>query len=398
LKAQTKNNKIFSRPTVLLVCTSYLPKRNGTTLAIRSLAVQLQRHNRNVYIISRSKTDGTFWESVEGTTTLRIGVGNRKYLSSLKYFFLCLLYLNKVTSRKSSIVMHAHGILPGVTLAFNKLVRRKPFVVTFHQLPPNTARLKLLTLLQKFVCMFASIITIQSGPARSVLVSRLGENFNDKLIIIPNAMDLSPYVSHISFDEAFSSKRILYVGEVSKYKGVQLLLLAFKEIVELFPEASLHIVGKGTYLNNLKELSRNLGISKSVNFLGELDQNGVVKAYDNCSIFVLPSYYELFGTVLIEASIMRRPVVATSTVGATSVIEHGVTGIIVNKGDAKAIADAVIRLLSDKEGAKRLSDSALTHAMRLIDQERTIRRYLFCYDLLLSNRQKHLILQQSSLS
>jgi glycosyltransferase involved in cell wall biosynthesis len=388
LRIQTTEEKGLIKPTVLLICTSYLPKRNGTTLAIRSLAMQLQQHNRNVYVISRSKTNNTFWESIEGTTALKIGVGNRKYLSNLKYFFLCLLYVNMITLRKSTIIMHAHGILPGVILMFNKIITRKPFVVTFHQLPPYTARLRLLTPLQKSICMFANIVTIQSDSARSVLVSRLGEALRDKLITIPNTIDLSPYVNRISFDEAFRLKRILYVGEVSRYKGVHLLLSAFKEIVKNIPEASLYVVGKGTYLNNPKEWSKKLGISNSVNFLGELDQDGVVKAYDECSLVVLPSYYELFSTVLIEASIMKRPVVATSTVGATSIIEHGVTGIIVKRGDAKAIADAVIQLLSNKEDAKRLSDAARERAIRLVDQERTIRQFLFCYDLLLSNREK----------
>ena len=91
--------------------------------------------------------------------------------------------------------------------------------------------------------------------------------------------------------------------------------------------------------------------------LGLVTGDEKLECYARCDVFALPSDYESFGLVLLEAGAFRKPVVATEVGGVREAIEHGVSGLIVEPGDNKALADAIIRLLGDPDEARRMGES-----------------------------------------
>jgi glycosyltransferase involved in cell wall biosynthesis len=132
-----------------------------------------------------------------------------------------------------------------------------------------------------------------------------------------------------------------------KRKGVDVLLRSIALLVDSFPNIRLTIVGKGPEQGGLQRLARQLGISANVFFVDEVDDKMLPSFYHRSAVIVLPSYSEVFGVVILEALAANRPVVATATVGATSILTDRVSGRIVPIGDSKGIADAISSLFSD---------------------------------------------------
>lgn len=147
-------------------------------------------------------------------------------------------------------------------------------------------------------------------------------------------------------------KVILCVGRLEKRKGIEYAIKAMPIVLNAFPEAKLLIVGEDWgYRNQLEDLTRKLSVEKNVVFAGRLNFTELSCAYELADMVVIPSIFEVFSHIVIEAWVHKKPVIATKTVGLAELISAE-TGILVSYGDYKALADAVIKVLSDKELAK----------------------------------------------
>lgn len=178
---------------------------------------------------------------------------------------------------------------------------------------------------------------------------------------------------------------ILYVGSLVRAKGVDTLLRAFKIIVKECPAAQLLLLGQGYYRNALVGLTRELGIEDSVRFLP--DSNGKRVAdhelplyYNAAHVFVLPSDYEGFGVVLVEAIACHTPVVATNVGGIPEVVESLNAGVLVPRRDPEMLARRVVEILS---GYRKFTFDT-QKAARYYDWKVITRRVLEVYDQIFS--------------
>ncbi|MGH2971985.1 MAG: glycosyltransferase family 4 protein [Gaiellaceae bacterium] len=144
--------------------------------------------------------------------------------------------------------------------------------------------------------------------------------------------------------------RALFVGVLERYKGFDTLAAAWPRVVDAVPRAELHVVGRGT----LAPLARGLGIR----WTESLDVAGVAAAMDEATLLCLPSRAEGFGRVVVEAMCRGRTVVGGNAGGIPDLVEDGVTGLLVPPGDPAALADALVRVLGDRETAARLGAAA----------------------------------------
>jgi glycosyltransferase involved in cell wall biosynthesis len=154
------------------------------------------------------------------------------------------------------------------------------------------------------------------------------------------------------------------VCRLEPQKGLSYLLLAMKIILAKFPETRLEIVGDGSLLGELQDLNKKLGISNSVFFFGKFAE--VIPFYNRMDIFVLPSLYEGFGIVLLEAMASGVPVVATNVDGIKEVIIDGESGILIPPKSPEAIAGAVIKIIENPQLASGLIEQGFKRA-RLFD-------------------------------
>ena len=166
----------------------------------------------------------------------------------------------------------------------------------------------------------------------------------EKVTVIPNLiredMFLPPAVprSHDPFT-------FLWAGRLEHVKGVDVLLEAVGQVQDRFRgDFTVRLAGKGSLRSELEESARRLGVAQRVRFLGRISREEIQKEMQQASCFVLPSRYEAFGAVLVEAMATGLPVIATRSGGPSSIVTPE-TGILVDPGDAVGLTDAMIRVM-----------------------------------------------------
>jgi len=146
----------------------------------------------------------------------------------------------------------------------------------------------------------------------------------------------------------------LFVGVLEEYKNVDGLERAWREVAARVPDASLHIVGDGTLTAVAERLVRDYG----TRWDRALDAEGVAAAMDGSWLFVLPSRAEGLGRVLVEAACRGRALVGAARGGIPDVVADGENGYLVDPDDVASLADALVRILSDRTLAERLGEAA----------------------------------------
>jgi glycosyltransferase involved in cell wall biosynthesis len=187
---------------------------------------------------------------------------------------------------------------------------------------------------------------------------------SEKIQVIYNAVDFRAFTSLYSDREQVRKEVgikaddivIGFVGAMTEGKGIFELFNAFYLLASRNPRLKLLYVGKGPEMEDLKKETRVL--EGRVIFVGQ--RRDVVRMYAAMDIFVLPSTCrEAFGTVIIEAMSMGKPVIATHVGGVPEIIEHGTNGLIVPPGDSSALARAMWELIEVPSFREKLALNAI---------------------------------------
>lgn len=148
----------------------------------------------------------------------------------------------------------------------------------------------------------------------------------------------------------------LFVGVLERYKAVDVLAEAWRLAAPQVPEATLHVVGRGTLRDVPQRLVADL--PDQTRWTEVLPTRDVARALDEATVLVLPSRSEGLGRVVVEAFCRGRGVVASRVGGIPDLVTDGDTGVLVQAGDAEALAEALVRVLSDRELAERFGVAA----------------------------------------
>ncbi len=150
----------------------------------------------------------------------------------------------------------------------------------------------------------------------------------------------------------------LFVGVLEPYKNIDGLAAAWRLASARVPQASLRIVGDGTRTDIADALVRELGVGWD----RALTSAEVAAAMDGAWLLVLPSRSEGMGRVLVEAFCRGRGVIGTRAGSIPDLVTDGVSGVLVEPDDPHALADALVRVLSDRGLAEQLGGGALAAA------------------------------------
>ena len=212
---------------------------------------------------------------------------------------------------------------------------------------------------------------------------------HEKVKVVPLGTDLQQFnPSHFNKNEARAifglptqGFTIGVLGRLDKLKGQHILLRAIPEVVRQHPDVMFLIAGDETigehgYKEYLMRLSRRLDIERYVKYIPFT--NDVPRLMAALDVFVLPSFSETFGLVVVEAMAMERPIIATNAGGLPEIITNGKTGLLIKPHDATAVAWAIHRVLSD---------AALRSSLGHLAREEALKRYDFdnCVDALLGS-------------
>jgi len=154
--------------------------------------------------------------------------------------------------------------------------------------------------------------------------------------------------------------RILFVGRLEKWKGVDVLLRAFAQL--RVASCELRVVGDGSQREHLEQLTRDLGIADRVEFLGYIPSNTLAQYYAESEIFCGLSRSEALGNVFLEAQAAGCAVIGTTVGGIPDIIEHEKTGFLVAPGNIDAAASAIKRILEDADLRDRIQKAGAARA------------------------------------
>jgi glycosyltransferase involved in cell wall biosynthesis len=200
----------------------------------------------------------------------------------------------------------------------------------------------------------ADQVTAVSRAIADELLSRYGRRSTGQIEVLGNGVDVDLFTPGVPSDNT----SILYTGRLSWSKGLTDLVKSAKLILDQQPDTSFRLAGEGTLKTELKRMVGDIGLSGKFTFLGNLDLRQLIKCYQAATVFVLPSYYEGLPTSLLEAMACGVPVVTTNVGSIPEIVQNNQNGIIVPKGDPRAIAEAVLNLLKDKQKRLRIGRAA----------------------------------------
>jgi phosphatidyl-myo-inositol dimannoside synthase len=141
-----------------------------------------------------------------------------------------------------------------------------------------------------------------------------------------------------------------------RYKGMDTLITALPRLMTRWPGLQLVLAGEGDDRAWLEDLAEKNGVTLHVHFLSKVSYAELASCYAACDIFALPSSGEGFGLVYLEAMAFGKPVIAGAHGGAPEVVQDGVTGYLVQHGDASQLATCIETLLSDPALAHKMGE------------------------------------------
>lgn len=205
---------------------------------------------------------------------------------------------------------------------------------------------------------------------------------NSKVVVLPCG------INPIAFVKSSPKKLTAYcVSRLEPGKGQDLLISAWPEVLNKFPEAKLYFVGDGDFGSELESLTTKLSLQNSVKFLGRV--KNLQKEISQFGVAVFPSIWPLegFGIVLLEAMSMEKPIICFDA-GPYNEIVDKTCAILVERGNVNELSAAIIELFSDPDTCRKLSAAAKVKFEKVFTIDRVAPSYA---KILLSAQNKHVI-------
>ncbi len=197
-------------------------------------------------------------------------------------------------------------------------------------------------------------------PSRTLRARFLEAGFPaDRLTVLPHGVDTSRFTP--GAPNGRDAAGLLFVGRLYRIKGAHLALQAIHCLRERGRrDLRLTVIGEGDkeYTRGLHDQAERLGLRECVRFAGNVPHDHLPEIFTRAAVVVMPSAYETFPLVALEAMACGLPVVATRVGGLPEIIQDGTDGRLVPPGDAAALADAVEPLLADRDLAARIGTAA----------------------------------------
>ena len=370
---------------VLEVNKAYYPHTGGIETLVRQYSEELGRIGgvEVKTLVCRDGAGLTVHENCGGVDLTRAGSAGTLFKCPISLSFVRLF---RKMAKKADVV-HIHVPFPLADFALMLSGFRGRVVVSWHS---DIVKQKKLMLVYKpfmrYLLRRADVIAVATEG--HIKGSDYLPEFADKCRILPYGItpedylsaERKPFLTEKCTDS--ESVKVFFTGRLVYYKGVEVLLRAFRYAAKSRHKTELFIAGTGDLREKLEDMAERYGIADKVHFLGFLPDDQLKQAYADCDIFVLPSVAksEAFGIVQLEAMICGKPVINTALPsGVPYVSIDGKTGITVPPSDPKALAKAVIRLASDRDMRERYGKAAQMRVMEMFREETIIKQL---YDIL----------------
>jgi glycosyltransferase involved in cell wall biosynthesis len=289
----------------------------------------------------------------------------------------------RIARMYSSDLIHTHGYRGNFYGRLGAAFRNIPTIATIHvSLYDYSQTGRLLRNFYLFIeRLLSPFCRCYICISRSILgdMKKMRLHSGAKLTFIANGVDLERFFPkgggkscRSENPEARNAPIIGAVGRMVPEKGQTYLIDAVWRIKPQRPELLCLLAGDGPLLEQLERKAAELGLSEVCHFLGI--QENILQFYQMLDILVLPSLREPFGLVILEAMACGVPVIATDAGGPRDIIVDGYNGLLVPAKNPEKLAEAIERLLRDRELALKLRQNALETVRKQYDVRKTVRR------------------------
>ena len=171
------------------------------------------------------------------------------------------------------------------------------------------------------------------------------------------------------------SPRVLCLGRLDRQKGFDVAVEAWPSIVARFPQSRLTIAGDGPERPALERRIAELGLTQTIELVGWAAPDSVPSLMNSATMVIMPSRWEGFPSVGLQAAAMARPIVATGVGGLPDIVLDRQTGFIVDPEDSKALGETIITLLKHPELAVEMGKAGRQRVQKLFSWEHCVGRY-----------------------
>ena len=332
----------------------------GTAMSTFYLSKYLSRHGNEVHVAVTAKNKNPSFEKVDGVNIYRIKTKNIKGTRS----FQRLYHLYRLGTMINPDIIQGQAISCGMFASLIGKILKKPSITYIQGYDLYHA-----STFQKFTEVK---IALKYSKAILAVSEDLKANAMDifprsDIFVMPHGLEIERGIEvnadKIRQEDMFLKNRIiLFVGQLTKRKGLHYLIEAMRLVHDKIKNARLLIIGEGNEKKALREMVTHYKLDNIVHFLGAQPHATAMRYMKTADIFVLPSLEEAFGIVLIEAMSQGLPIVATQVQGIPYIIKDGINGYLVPARNDRLVAEKILFLLNDKEIAKEIGEKNRKYA------------------------------------
>jgi glycosyltransferase involved in cell wall biosynthesis len=398
----------MSRDLTVMMLTWEFPPRiiGGISPHVYYLSKSLVRNGAKVYVVTCDFPNALQHETVEGVEIFRIDSYKNPSPD-----FATWVYLMNVNMQKEAAalikrldgkvdVIHAHDWLVATAGIGLKHVFRKPLIATMHSTEIGR-RNGIHFDYEKMIHETEAWLTYEAWKViccSDYMVSHVQWAFGlpgDKQVMIPNGVNTSTYTDAKNedigrFRSRFAlpeEKIVLFVGRLVYEKGIQLLVNAVPKVLGKV-NAKFVIVGNGYMKEQLSGLVKSLGLTHKVLFTGFVDDDTLRRLQKCADVSVVPSLFEPFGIVALEAMAAKSPVVVADTGGLSEIVKHEVDGVKVYVNNPDSLAWGINRVLTDDGFANWIRTNAYKKVQEKYDWDKIGQQTKSVYEKVLSEYSK----------
>ena len=390
---------------VLMLSWEYPPRViGGISPHIYFLSKHLAKQNIKVYVVTCDFPGAPSHEVIDGVEVFRID----SYKSPSPDFGTWVYLMNMNMQRETAALMkkignkidviHAHDWLVADAGIGLKHVFRKPLLVTMHSTEMGR-RNGLHTTAEKMIHETEAWLTYEAWKViccSDYMINHVKYVFglpNDKLVMVPNGVNTHNYDGEFDSAEFRSrfalpeEKIVLFVGRLVYEKGIHIFINAVPKILSKV-NAKFIIVGSGYMKEQLLNIVCSMGLEHKVLFQGFLDEPSLLKLQRVADVSVVPSLFEPFGIVALEAMAAKSPVVVSDTGGLSEIVEHDVTGVKVYPNNPDSLAWGITKVLLDADFARYVRENAYERVLQRYDWEKIAQQTRRIYEGVLGEYSK----------
>jgi phosphatidyl-myo-inositol dimannoside synthase len=358
----------------LVLTELFLPTKGGTAVWFAEVYPRLG--GKGIHIITAAVPGSEEVDASHRNTIHRLSLARVPWLkpeSLLMYLRFFTRALRLAATRRFDAI-HAGRALPEGFVAW--LVAR----LTWHKVViyahgeelttwGNGAKYKLM----RFALRHADFVIANSEFTRDQLL-RMGVQPPTIRLIYPGVdterfrpgLETRDLKAGIALSEG--EKLVLSVGRLQKRKGFDTVIRCIARLADAGYSVKYALIGIGEQLDDLKALSKEVGVEHLVHFLGHVPENDLPRWYCACDVFAMPNREingdnEGFGMVFVEAAACGKPAIAGIDGGTGSAVEDGITGFRVNGNDVQAVYSRLLEVVSDGALGKKLGQAAMKRAI-----------------------------------